>query len=58
MDPINEFFGRLGLENEEIIRQIDRTLAASIISIEKNLGLKKTLIVLAADHGMADMPWL
>jgi predicted AlkP superfamily pyrophosphatase or phosphodiesterase len=55
-DVINHFFGPSSLENEEIIRQLDRTLADLIKFIDKTVGLKHTLIVLSSDHGMADMP--
>ena len=56
VDAINHFFGPSSLENEEVIRQLDRTLADLIKFIDKTVGLKHTLIVLSADHGMADMP--
>jgi len=36
--------------------QLDRTLADLFNYIDKTVGLKNTLIVLSADHGMADMP--
>jgi len=35
---------------------LDRTLADLIRFIGKTVGLKNTLIVLSADHGMAEMP--
>jgi predicted AlkP superfamily pyrophosphatase or phosphodiesterase len=56
VDAVNHFFGPSSLENEEVIRQLDRTLADLLKFIDKTVGLKHTLIVLAADHGMADMP--
>ena len=56
VDVINHFFGPSSLENEEIVRQLDPTLAELIKFIDKNVGLKHTLIVLSADHGIADMP--
>jgi len=55
-DVINHFFGPSSLENEEIIRQLDRTLADLIKFLDKTVGLKHTLIVFSSDHGMADMP--
>jgi arylsulfatase A-like enzyme len=36
--------------------QLDRTLADLFAFIDKTVGLKHTLVVLSADHGMADMP--
>jgi predicted AlkP superfamily pyrophosphatase or phosphodiesterase len=56
VDAINHFFGPSSLESEEVIRQLDRTLADLLKFIDEVVGLKHTLIVLAADHGIADMP--
>ena len=56
VDAINHFFGPSSLENEEVIRQLDRTLAELLQFVEKTVGLKHTLVVISSDHGMADMP--
>ena len=56
VDATNHFFGPSSLENEEVIRQLDRTLADLFKFVDKAIGLKHTLIVLSADHGMGDMP--
>ena len=56
VDAVNHFFGPSSLENEDIILQLDRTLAALFSFIDENVGLEKTLIVLSADHGMAELP--
>ncbi|MFC1827157.1 alkaline phosphatase family protein [Thermodesulfobacteriota bacterium] len=56
VDAINHFFGPSSLENEEVVRRLDRTLADLFKFIDKTVGLKHTLVVLSADHGMADMP--
>jgi len=56
VDAVNHFFGPSSLENEVVIRRLDHTLAELIKFIDKTIGLKHTLIVLSADHGMADMP--
>ena len=56
VDAVNHFFGPSSLENEDIVVQLDRTLADLIEFIDKTVGLDHTLIVLSADHGMADMP--
>jgi predicted AlkP superfamily pyrophosphatase or phosphodiesterase len=56
LDAVNHFFGPSSLENEDVIVQLDRTLADLFAFIEKTVGLKNTLIVLSADHGMAEMP--
>lgn len=56
VDAVNHFFGPSSLENEDTVLQLDRTLADLFKYIDKTVGLKNTLIVLSADHGMADMP--
>ena len=56
VDAVNHFFGPSSLENEDVILQLDRTLADLFAFIDQTVGLKQTLIVLSADHGMADMP--
>ncbi|MHC4552994.1 MAG: alkaline phosphatase family protein [Planctomycetota bacterium] len=56
VDAVNHFFGPSSLENEDIVVQLDRTLADLFSFVDKKVGLDKTLIVLSADHGMADMP--
>ena len=56
VDAVNHFFGPSSLENEAVVRDLDNTLAELFKFIDKNVGLKHTLIVLSADHGMADMP--
>jgi predicted AlkP superfamily pyrophosphatase or phosphodiesterase len=56
VDAINHFFGPSSLENEDIVLQLDRTLADLFAFVDKKVGLKNTLIVLSADHGMAEMP--
>jgi predicted AlkP superfamily pyrophosphatase or phosphodiesterase len=56
VDAVNHFFGPSSLENEDVVLQLDRTLTDLIMFIDRTVGLKHTLIVLSADHGMADMP--
>ncbi len=56
VDAVNHFFGPSSLENEDIVLQMDRTLADLFDFIDKTVGLKHTLIVLSADHGMAEIP--
>ena len=56
VDAVNHFFGPSSLENEDMILQLDRTLADLFSFIDENVGLDKTLIVLSADHGIAEMP--
>ncbi len=56
VDAVNHFFGPSSLENEDIVLQLDRTLADLLAFVDRKVGLKHTLIVLSADHGMAEMP--
>jgi predicted AlkP superfamily pyrophosphatase or phosphodiesterase len=56
VDAVNHFFGPSSLENEVIIRRLDNTLAELFKFIDESVGLDHTLIVVSADHGMADMP--
>ena len=56
VDAVNHFFGPSSLENEDVLLQLDRTLAGLLAAVDKQVGLDKTLVVLAADHGMAEMP--
>jgi predicted AlkP superfamily pyrophosphatase or phosphodiesterase len=56
VDAVNHFFGPSSLENEDVVVQLDRTLADLLSFIDKNIGLKHTLVVFSADHGMADLP--
>ena len=56
VDAVNHFFGPGSLENEEAMVRLDATLTALFRSIDKRIGLEHTLIVLSADHGMAEMP--
>jgi len=56
LDAVNHFFGPASLESEDMIRQLDRTLAGFLQFIDRQVGLDKTLIVLSADHGMPEAP--
>ena len=56
VDAVNHFFGPSSLENEDVVVQLDRIIADLFVFIDKIVGLNKTLVVLSADHGMADMP--
>lgn len=56
VDAVNHFFGPSSLENEDVVVHLDSTLGELFSFIEQTVGLKHTLIVLSADHGMADMP--
>ncbi len=56
VDAVNHFFGPSSLENEEVVLQLDQRLRDLFNFIDKHIGLDETLIVLSADHGMAEMP--
>jgi predicted AlkP superfamily pyrophosphatase or phosphodiesterase len=56
VDAVNHFFGPGSLENEDVVLQLDRTLEDLLEFVDDTVGLKNTLIVLSADHGMAEMP--
>jgi predicted AlkP superfamily pyrophosphatase or phosphodiesterase len=56
VDAVNHFFGPSSLENEEVVRVLDHTLSDLFEFVDKSVGLEHVLIVLSADHGMADMP--
>jgi len=56
VDAVNHFFGPASLENEDIVLQLDRTLADFLAFIDGKVGLDHTLIVMSADHGIAELP--
>ena len=56
VDAVNHFFGPASLETEDMLRQLDRTLADFLSFIDRRVGLEHTLIVLSADHGAAEIP--
>jgi hypothetical protein len=56
VDAVNHFFGPSSLENEEVVVRLDRTLADLLDFVDKRVGLDQTILVLSADHGMAEMP--
>ena len=56
VDAVNHFFGPSSLENEDVVISLDRTLADLLRFVDQTVGLDETLVVLSADHGMADMP--
>lgn len=56
VDAVNHFFGPSSLENEDMLLRLDGLLAEFIDHLDAQIGLEHTLIVLSADHGMAEMP--
>ncbi len=55
-DYVNHLFGPSSLEAEDNLLHLDRTLAELFAYIDKTIGLKRTLIVLSADHGSPETP--
>jgi len=55
-DYVGHMFGASSLESEDNIARLDRTLADLFAFIDKEVGLKNTLIVLSADHGQPEVP--
>ena len=56
VDATNHFFGPSSLENEEMVRMLDRTLADLFAFLDQEVGRDHVLYVLSADHGMPEMP--
>ena len=56
VDAVNHFFGPSSLENEDVVRQLDRTLADLFRFVDETVGLEHTLIAFSADHGMPEVP--
>ena len=56
LDAVNHFFGPSSLENEDMVLQLDRTLAGLLRFIDETVGTEHVLIVLSADHGMSELP--
>ena len=55
-DYVGHLFGSSSLEMEDNLLQLDRSLAELFAFIDKEVGLKHTLIVLSADHGGPEVP--
>ncbi|MDB4516840.1 alkaline phosphatase family protein, partial [Crocinitomicaceae bacterium] len=55
-DYVGHLFGASSLEAEDNIARLDRTLADLFDFVDKQVGLKNTLIVLSADHGQPEVP--
>jgi predicted AlkP superfamily pyrophosphatase or phosphodiesterase len=55
-DIVDHNFSPDSMEGEDVLLRLDRTLDDLFTYIDKTVGLKDTLIVLAGDHGSADVP--
>ncbi len=55
-DYVGHVFGPSSLESEDNLLRLDNTLSELFVYIDQKIGLDKTLIVLSADHGAAEVP--
>jgi predicted AlkP superfamily pyrophosphatase or phosphodiesterase len=55
-DYVGHVFGPSSLESEDNLLRLDKNLSELFAFIDKQVGLKNTLIVLSADHGAAAVP--
>jgi predicted AlkP superfamily pyrophosphatase or phosphodiesterase len=55
-DYIGHAFGPFSLEAEDNLLRLDATLAALFATLDQQVGLEHTLIVLSADHGAPPSP--
>ena len=55
-DYVGHLFGPSSLEAEDNLLRLDRTLAELLAYVDEKVGLKNTLVVLAADHGGPEAP--
>ncbi|BCA96196.1 alkaline phosphatase family protein [Legionella antarctica] len=56
VDTIGHQFGPNSLEAEDNLIELDKTLGHLLAVIDKQVGLKNTLVILTADHGINDSP--
>ena len=55
-DYVGHTYGPNSVEAEDNLIRLDATLAKLFTYIDKTVGLKNTVIVLSADHGVDDIP--
>jgi len=55
-DYVGHLFSPSSLESEDNILRLDRVLKDLFAFVDQHIGLKNTLIVLAADHGAPEAP--
>jgi hypothetical protein len=55
-DYVGHVFGPSSLESEDNLLRLDRTLSELFAFVDEQVGLERTLIVLSADHGAAEVP--
>ncbi len=55
-DYVIHMYGPTSLEAEDNLIRLDKTIAKLLKSVDKQVGLENTLIVLSADHGAPEAP--
>ncbi|MGR6834231.1 alkaline phosphatase family protein [Aliivibrio wodanis] len=55
-DYVVHMYGPSSLETEDNLIRLDKTIANLLKQVDKQVGLKNTLIVLSADHGVPEAP--
>lgn len=55
-DAIGHQFGPNSLESEDNLLHLDKTLAQFLATLDREVGLHNTLIILSADHGVSNSP--
>ena len=55
-DYVVHMYGPSSLETEDNLIRLDKTIANLLKKVDKQVGLKNTLIVLSADHGVPEAP--
>ncbi len=55
-DYVGHVFGPSSLESEDCLFRLDRVLANLFAFIDDAVGLDRTVVVLSADHGAAEVP--
>ncbi len=55
-DYVGHFFGPSSLETEDNLLRLDRTIAALLKTVDDQVGLGNTLVILSADHGSPEVP--
>jgi len=55
-DYVGHTFGPNSVESEDNLLHLDATLTGLLAFVDKTVGLRNTVIVLSADHGVDDIP--
>jgi predicted AlkP superfamily pyrophosphatase or phosphodiesterase len=55
-DYVGHIFGLSSVESEDNLLRVDKALADLLTFVDEKVGLKKTLIILTADHGAPEAP--